>query len=333
MPYSSILGQDVAIGFLQKTAQTRRFANAYLFLGPPHVGKAKTAVAFAQHLNCQQPSVEACGRCNHCRQIQEETFTNYRMVVPDGNFVRISQIHELQEWMSYRVGAKEYRVVVVDQAGSMNRESANAFLKTLEEPPQQTLIILIAETTEQLLETIVSRCQTVRFNYLNQPTIEHILKQQPNLSDEQATFLSSFSQGSLPLEWLEQVDRLRELCGELVSYLVRPSGDRMVEILQKCLEWTAAKSQDWKHVLDFMDYWYRDLACILHAQATEGFPQEQLYFRDHLPALQQNAGRLKVQHAIDMHRAVLETRHRISLNANKTLALEALWLKVRKAMA
>ncbi|MGA0404603.1 MAG: ATP-binding protein [bacterium] len=154
MPLAQIRGQEASIDLISRTLQSKRLPSAWLFSGPPSVGKRLTAQLIAQALNCKTyQGLDACGQCDPCRQIEVGNFADVALIEPSGQNIRMEQIQEALRWMQYRPERGHYRVLILDEADRMNRESANAFLKTLEEPPPQTTIILLTTSPMLLLDT------------------------------------------------------------------------------------------------------------------------------------------------------------------------------------
>jgi DNA polymerase III delta' subunit len=163
-----------------------------LFTGPRGVGKFSTALLFAAALFC--PSREPNG-CPSCLKVAKGVHPDVHIVEAEGNTIRREQITELEREISRKPAEAGRRVVLIDDAQSMNREAANAFLKTLEEPPPETYIILVAEGKETLLPTVVSRCHEVRFSALGRKDIEDYLVRREGLDDVEAERMARLSGG------------------------------------------------------------------------------------------------------------------------------------------
>jgi DNA polymerase-3 subunit delta' len=187
--WDAIRGQPGAVDFLRQSAAAGRLAHALLFAGPSGVGKGLTARLLAKALFCERSSetqLDACGECRSCRLIQAGNHPDLLTVAcPEGkselpiellvgsldNRGREGLCHDL----SLRPMLARRRVAVIDDADRMNSESANALLKTLEEPPDYALIILLAADVGKILPTIRSRCQTVRFNPLSAADVAELI--------------------------------------------------------------------------------------------------------------------------------------------------------------
>ena len=323
MPFSAIRGQAPALAFLQGALRRGRTPSAYLFLGPHHVGKRTAALALAQALNCgdaaARAAADACGLCPPCRKIAAAVHPDVDTVRPDGQFIKIDQVREVSERLVLLPFEARKRVVIVAQAERMNPQAANAFLKTLEEPPQDTLIVLCADDARRLPETIVSRCVPVRFRLLDAATARALLAAGGALEGEALDFALRFAQGRLRPELMGKAGhwmKLREDALHGLTGLQRPIFAQLSETIAR---WAAG--EDWRFVLEWLESWFRDLAL-----QAEGVPPAGLLNGDRPAELAQCAQWFTPARTQRAYRAVLDTRDALALNANKALALEALWL-------
>ncbi len=196
--FSEIIGHERQVGILRRALGNDAPAHAYLFSGEPGIGKRMTALAFAAALNCQQPlDRDACGSCPSCRKIASGNHPDVHVMAPDGDEIKIDQIRDAQATLSLRPFEGRRKVLIVDGAEAMNEASSNAFLKTLEEPPGESLIILVTAMPQSLLATIRSRCQSLSFQPLPRSVLAQALRERRGLSQEDAWFLAALSQGSI----------------------------------------------------------------------------------------------------------------------------------------
>lgn len=198
IPFSQIVGQERAIHFLKQAMAREKMPHAYLFVGIHGVGKTTTALALTQALNCRGTAgSEGCGKCPPCRQLLGGHFPDLGIFEPEGQSIKIEQIRELNRSFSFKPMSGRYRVTIVRRAETMTEEAANAFLKTLEEPPEGNILILCVTEPLDLLPTIVSRCQKVSFRPIPAPLIVRWLKERKSVEEEKALILAKVSEGSL----------------------------------------------------------------------------------------------------------------------------------------
>ena len=199
MPFEDIKGQDSAIGILKSSIKEKRILSGYLFVGPEGTGRLRTALNFAKAINCLKKNESPCEKCAPCIKIDANIHPDVVIVEPKGasSSIGIDQIRELISKANLKPYEGNKKVFIVNKANSMNQEASNAFLKTLEEAPDNTVLILISESKELLLPTIVSRLSMVRFFTVSSEILEKILIHEKNISKEEAIILSKFSLGRI----------------------------------------------------------------------------------------------------------------------------------------
>lgn len=214
--FRDILGQHQATTLLSQALKKNKLAHAYLFYGPKGVGKKTTAKAFLFHLFCLLYPDDPCGSCLACKKLEKEIHPDVYRVLPELRDIRIDTIRAVERFL--RTGPLEapYKVILMYEAEKLNPESGNALLKSLEEPPSYALFILITEHLNQILPTIISRCQLVRFNPLSQSLIKDYLMKFLKFDENLAQSLAELAQGSL-----ERAQRIAEsgLIEELHSFI------------------------------------------------------------------------------------------------------------------
>ena len=151
---------------LTKSQQNKRLAHGLLFHGAAGIGKKAFAIEFAHWLMCEQPLADkACGECKSCQLIKAESNPDFIHLCPEeeGKAIKVDQVRELIEKISLTSHAQGYRVIIVSPADALNINASNSLLKTLEEPPANTVLILITDKPSKLMATIRSRTQMIRF--------------------------------------------------------------------------------------------------------------------------------------------------------------------------
>ncbi|HQU42207.1 MAG: DNA polymerase III subunit delta' [Planctomycetia bacterium 21-64-5] len=240
MSWQGIEGHDDVVEQFRRTLGRGRLASTYLFVGPNGVGKHAFAHKLAQTLLCQTnppERLEPCGHCASCQQVQAGTHPDLIVVAkPDEKSEIPVQLligsgdRRMREGLCHDISLKPFmggrRVAIIDDADYLNEEGANCLLKTLEEPPPRSVIILVSSSVDRQLPTIRSRSQIIRFAPLADDVVASLLLSQGVAADhEEAQRLATYSEGSLA--------RARELAGaelwkfraELVSRLAEAQFD------------------------------------------------------------------------------------------------------------
>ncbi len=216
MSFSSIVGHNRPITILKRALANDALAHAYLFSGENGIGKKLTALALAAAVNCRTGGPDGgCGECPSCRGIAALTHPDVHIVMPESenerllaawsskavekasDEIKIDQIRQAQERLTLTPSEGSKKVLIVDGAETLNTSAQNAFLKTLEEPPGDALIILIASMPQSLLPTIRSRCQEIRFQPLPRRVLARTLMQKRGLPEGDAWFLAALAGGSM----------------------------------------------------------------------------------------------------------------------------------------
>jgi DNA polymerase-3 subunit delta' len=198
MSFKDIQGQDRAIGLLRRALDRDKVHHAYLFTGPDGIGKKKTALEMAKALNCLQPGTEGgCDSCTSCLKIEKKCHPDLVHLKPEKTQITINQIRDLEEQLAYPPFGNRYRLILLDKASELNVWAANAFLKTLEEPPAGNIFVLLVNDPGELLPTLVSRCLRLNFSPLSLDRISRILITDKGADPEKAQVISRVSGGSL----------------------------------------------------------------------------------------------------------------------------------------
>ncbi len=212
MPFRDILGHRPTLALVAPAIDRGTLPPCLIFSGPEGVGKRAVALAVAQAINCVNPlrqvqpsggsgsvlAVDACGTCPSCSRIARGIHPDIQIIAPgDTGTIKIDEIREVLRQVGFRPFEARRRVVIVDDAEALGREAQNALLKTLEEPPPGSIIILVTAQPGLLLDTVRSRCPTVRFGPLDVADLTRWLTTHEGLGEAQARSVAAMSNGSL----------------------------------------------------------------------------------------------------------------------------------------
>ena len=323
------IGQDRAVAALQRGLAQDRRAHAYLFVGPPQVGKGTLALELAQALNCEGPE-SPCHECTPCCRIAAGIHADVQVVgieTTDGGShkdIRIQQIRDIERAVSLRPFEGRCRVIIIDPADAMNEEAQNAFLKTLEEPPPDVVFVLITSRPQALRATIRSRCQRLDLSPLSVASLEEALRQRLEVAPRQAQLLARLSRGRLG--WAiaahqdEEMMRVRhEALMDIRSLPERTIQERFAYASEVASRFSRDRATVLA-VLDLWREWWRDILLV------SGGCQDAITNLDLVDILTAEAGRYDAGQVAAFLRSMAATKRHLEENVNPRLALEVLML-------
>ena len=221
-----LVGHKKQKEFLGKKAELDQLSHAYLFSGEDAIGKKLFALEFAKSVNCKEKN-SPCQKCFNCLAIERGNFPDLMIInesnkkdekFGDGGEIKIGQIREVQNFLSYKSYYGSFKIVVVDDAEKMNQEAQSCFLKTLEEPRGKTLLLLISSKPDMLLSTITSRCQNIKFSKPKNLPInsESQEKEQKILDDLLSVISLSFSE---KFKYVKTIDFEKQNASDILKVL------------------------------------------------------------------------------------------------------------------
>jgi len=317
-----IIGHEWAVALLEQSLASGRMAHAYLFTGPPQVGKRKLALGLAQALNCtgaEQP----CGQCPSCRKVAKGTHPDVRVIEGEGasGGLLIDQVRALQREAVLSPYEGRYRVYVLRRADLSSLEAANSLLKILEEPPQQVVLILTAVEAELLPPTVVSRCQRLDLRPVRQSVVEAVLRER-SMEEQQARLVARLSGGRIG--WALEVSKEAEVLDSRQQAL-----DRMLQLMDASrverldYAWEASRNRDGgRGLLELWTSWWRDLM-LVHNQG-----QDHVLNVDRRDELGSMAGQSTMPQVRLMLDALQSAAVRLEANVSARLAWEGLLLEL-----
>lgn len=309
---------------MRRAIQRDKIAHSYLFLGNEGIGKKWVALQFAKALNCLDPEGEigeACDHCPSCKKIDHALHPDVLLIEPMGQGIKKEQIIEMQRGLVYRPYEGKRRVCILTAADRMAYDIPNTLLKTLEEPPLHTVIVLLATHSRLILPTILSRCQTIRFNPLPISMVTKWLIERKGLKEEEAYLLASLSEGSLgkALEIQEEISQVprENLLKDLLG-LKRLSMEEM-EFWSNSLP---SQREDLLLILEVAKTLLRDLALVKAVKGKRKFIHSDLSKKIEEMAISWSLSSLLKRMEV-LHQTTVALR----ANANTKLALEAMMLR------
>ena len=327
MGFSQIVGHQKQVEIVRQALNHGRLHHAYLFVGMEGVGKKTIALGLAKAIHCSAATGDFCGECADCARIQDGNHPDVRIIEPlaGKKEISIQQIRELEKELNFRSFSGKKKIAILDPANLMNLSAQNALLKTLEEPPQDSLLILIAANGGALLPTLRSRCLRISFGPLARDLISGFLVSRKGLAAETAEFLAAMSLGSLgavvSIDTQELLERRREWV-RLISGV--RAGDYRAAI--DAAEALAGSKEDSLRFLEWIESWFRDL---LVYSATQN-PQAVVNV-DMLPQIQQQSAATDCERLFSRIAEAKAAVGGIQRNLNRRMVIEDLLLNTVEA--
>ena len=327
MGFAQIVGHSKQLETLRLALAHGRLHHAYLFVGAAGLGKKTIGLSLAKAIHCSVASGDFCGECADCARIQDGNHPDVRLIEPlaGKKEISIQQIRELEKELNLRSFSGNKKIVILDPATLMNLSAQNALLKTLEEPPNDSLLILIAASVGELLPTLRSRCLRVSFAPLAREQVAAFLVSEKKVSVEEAKLLAAMSRGSLEaVAALDSQELLARRHRWIVLLLRVSSGD--YRTAAETAEALAGNKEESLRFLDWAESWYRDLLVYTVTQN-----QQDMVNVDMLPQIEQLAAAVELEHLLaqiaEAKRAVVA----IQRNLNRRMVLENLLLNAGEA--
>jgi len=302
--------------------QKGRLAHAYLFIGSPDIGKGETALAIAKLVNCEGEQGEMfCDVCPSCMKINSGNHPDITVIDNGyGESIKIEQVRGLLSQSKLRAFMAKKKVFIIRNIENMTIEGANAFLKTLEEPAADSLLLLTTSVPEKNLDTIKSRCHAIHFPSVSGHDLATQLKKEGDVGALEAHFLAYFAQGCPGTAKRLKDNQFVEKKNELIDVFVlrRPDDSFVKEIV-------ADKAQT-KEFLDILLSWIRD-ALLVKADVEDG----RLIHSDRIGDLKRFQERYTFEELKNLHESVVKMCQLLADNLNIKLPLliigEQLWVK------
>ncbi len=272
--FDQLVGQDRVVRFLKAMLKRRRIAHAYCFYGPRGVGKLKAAIQLAKAINCKELDGEACDHCHICRRIENGNHPDVVRIAPEGQSIKIEQIRLIKQEFLFGASEAVRRILIIQQADEMTLEAANSLLKFLEEPGVPMVAILITENMHALPDTVLSRCQQVRFVPLSPEIITKKLVER-GAHPRQARIAAHLANGVDEAWEIVEEDGFAQFCERVIKWsqeIISGNPGALVTLQAELLH--DVEKERIKRMLDIMQFWFRDiLNCHLKRANEPLFPE------------------------------------------------------------
>lgn len=323
MLYSQVAVQEEVKTSLIKAINNNQISHCYIFEGPKGMGKYDLALVFAQSLLCGNFTSNPCNECLSCIKINSGNHPDLHIINNDETTIKREEIDALIESVYKKPYESDKKVYIIKDAHEMTTQAANTFLKTLEEPPGDSVIILLTSNANLLLPTIVSRCQTVKFRSVNKETIKTYLKENYGTSDEIAHLASEYSKGILNkavniVNGNDSILKKRTEIIELFEKIINSDS----EIIYELENYFEENKDDIDIIIEIIMIWIRDCMFVKNNM-------DDLVINKDYKQLAKVHGRL-MKNNNNLIEMMQNTNDNIKSNVNYKLAIDNMLLKIQE---
>ena len=324
--FSEIVGHEQIKEHMQAAIRDKKPFHAYLFQGEEGVGKEALARTFAAGLQCQSESTDKpCKECVSCRQMESGNQPDVIWVTREKASLGVDEIREqLCNTMDIKPFSSPYKIYLVPEAEKMTEAAQNALLKTIEEPPEYGIVILMTSNISALLPTIQSRCLTMEFRPLSTAVVESYVKEHCQVPDYLARASAAFAQGNLgkAMRYAKSEDFI-ERKDHIISLLRHVEQMDLSEMLAVIKD-LGTRKDEVRDYIDLMVLWYRD---VLLFKATKDI--NQLLFQDEASYISREASHRSYEKIEEILQAFEKAKVRLRANVNFDITMELMLLTLK----
>jgi len=337
--FHEIFGQGRPITILQSILRTGNVPNALLFTGEDGIGKRSAAMVFIQTLLClstveAKEGINPCNTCLSCQKIQSGNHPDFLIVAPekDEHSIKIDDIRAMQESVVFAPIDAKWKVILIAPAERLTVQAQNSLLKTLEDAPPYTVLILIASKSGLLLPTLLSRCQKVPFSPLSLSQIESILMEKKKWSISNARLVAAFTGGKLGEALAIEMEAAREKEVAL-NLLVKEETLSHYDTLFEMAKSHSVNIETMERALYYLSAYFRDMLVMLMLGVHAQDDTSSLVFSWRKEELMRWANRMRAEEVIKFLADITAIEQTLSRNINKQLALETLLMQMRDKLS
>ena len=325
--FSEIVGQEQIKRHLQTSLELRKISHAYIINGDRNSGKEYIAKIFAMALQCENGGADPCHECHSCRQALSSNHPDIiRLIHEKPNTISVEDIRsQINRDMGIKPYKGPYKVYIISEGEKMTVQAQNALLKTLEEPPEYGVILILTNGVESLLPTIMSRCILLNMRPVRDDQVKRYLMEELQIPDYKAEVCAAFARGNIGrakmLAVSEEFDKVKEEAVTLLKCIHELEIAEIVAAIKKITEYQL----DVTDYLDILSIWYRD---VLMFKAMND--ANHLIFREEIQYIKKVADRSSYEGIETILEALDKAKSRLAANVSFDLTMELLLLTIQE---
>ena len=325
--FNNVRGHEEIIRHLQNAIKTGKISHSYIFAGEPGSGKRLLAGIYAMTLQCEAGGENACGKCESCKRAIGKNHPDIIMVKHEKpNTISIDEIREqVVNDVDIKPYSSPHKIYIIPDAEIMTPQAQNALLKTIEEPPEYAVIMLLTSNIDGLLPTIRSRCVRLDLKVVDDGLVKKYLMEHLHIPDYQAEIDASFAHGSIgKAKEAATSQEFADITQKALKILKYADSMEVYE-LTEAIKNLSSEKQNINDYLDIFQFWFRD---VLMFKATREI--DNLVFKQEINYIREQASQRSYENLEKILEALDKTKVRLRANVNTELALELLFLTIRE---
>lgn len=325
--FTDIIGQEQLKEHLQNAISMNKVSHAYIINGERSSGKEFVAKIFAKTLQCEKGGTEACDECHSCKQAQSGNQPDIIYISHEKpNTISVEDIRtQINNDIVIKPYSSPRKVYIMNEGEKMTAQAQNALLKTLEEPPEYAVILILTTNVEAMLPTVLSRCVVLNMKPVPDKKLKEFLMRELEVPDYKADICVAFARGNLGkakmLASSEEFEKVKEEAITLVKYI----NDMEISEIVKAIKNISEYKFEITDYLDILSVWYRD---VLLFKATKD--ANSMIFRDEIQYIRKVADRSTYEGIETIVKALQQAKRRLDANVNFDLTMELLLLTIQE---
>jgi len=324
--FSQIIGNRGIVEHLQNAINARKVSHAYIFHGEEGMGKKSLALSFAKTLQCEEKGTNPCNKCKSCIQADSGNHPDILWINNEKNSIGVDEIRTgINADVLIKPYQSPYKIYIVEDADKMTENAQNALLKTIEEPPEYAVIILLCCNINTLLPTVLSRCVVLNLKPVNRQLIKEFLMEKYRIPDYKAEIAADFSGGNVgkAIKYASSEDFEKKK--DDIFHILRHIDDMELHEIISVIKTISDNKDSVFDYIDIMLLWFRD---VLMLKATND--PNLLLFRDEYQIIKKQANVRSYDQIDRIIKAMEEARMKLNSNVNFDITIELMLLDIKE---
>jgi DNA polymerase-3 subunit delta' len=324
--FEQIIGHESIIKHLQNAIASNKVSHAYILNGEEGMGKNLLATAFAKALQCEEKGIIACDRCKSCLQAETGNHPDIIRVTHEKFSIGVDDIRlQVNADILVKPYNSPYKIYIIEDADRLTEQAQNALLKTIEEPPEYAVILLLTDNINVILPTILSRCVTLNLKPVDKQRVKEFLMKYHQIPDYMAEVAALFSGGNVGKAIKYATSGEFGQMKDNVLHILKYIDDMELYEVISGLKFLTADKNNIEDYIDLMILWYRD---VLMFKAT--MDPDLLLYREELTFIKKQASIRSYEGVDKIVQAMEKAKIRLKANVNFDIALELMLLTIKE---